>query len=412
MNILFISSLYSPDIQGGAEVILKSLAEGLASRGHQCSIICTSDHSGIKQERLNGTDVYRVGIRNIYWHYKTEGKGILSRMAWHSLDIFNPLMAHDVKKIILSIKPDIVNFHNLPGITSAAWLASHSCGVPSVQTLHDLYSICPSSDMLRGGTPCPTQCLKCKAFRLPHAFLSNKLSGVIGVSRYVLERHLHLGLFKEVANKTVIHNSCTPPSPSNVITSFPERRPPVAGFLGAVNEAKGVDLLLNSADELLHANRLKIRIAGHGDAEYTSRLQKRHSKNVSFLGFQSPDAFFQEIDFLVVPSRWNDTLPTVILEAFARGIPVVGSRRGGIPELVVDGKNGILFDPDEPRELQEILLQISSNFELLQNLRLSAMDGRFTHTDKDHWLHLHLSFFEKVIAGSEAKANSPIASRW
>lgn len=410
MNILFISSLYYPDIQGGAEIILQSLAEGLISKGHRCSIICTSSHSGIERENLNGVAVYRIGIKNIYWHYKAEGKGLVSRMLWHSMDIFNPLMARDIINIINSIKPDIVNFHNLPGITSAAWLSAHRCGTPSVQTLHDLYGICPSSDMLKDGTPCATQCFKCKLFRLPHPLLSNKVSGVIGVSHYVLERHLQLGLFKEVVNTAVIHNCCTPPSQSNAITSSSERRPPVAGFLGTVSEAKGVDLLLSSANELLQAGQLEIHIAGHGDAEFTSQLQKRHNKNVLFLGFQPADIFFQKIDFLVVPSRWNDTLPTVILEAFARGIPVVGSRRGGIPELIADGKNGILFDPNEPRELQKILFQLSNNCELLQNLKQFTMNQRFTHTNKNQWLDLHLSFFEKAIASSKVKANSPIVS--
>jgi glycosyltransferase involved in cell wall biosynthesis len=51
---------------------------------------------------------------------------------------------------------------------------------------------------------------------------------------------------------------------------------------------------------------------------------------------------------MLVPSRWYEAAPRVILEAFARGVPVVASDFGALPELVQDGVNGLLVPPDDP----------------------------------------------------------------
>ena len=62
--------------------------------------------------------------------------------------------------------------------------------------------------------------------------------------------------------------------------------------------------------------------------------QTKADKRIRWLGFVNQAQFFQEIDILVVPSIWHDTAPLVILEAYSHGIPVLGSNRGGIPELI------------------------------------------------------------------------------
>jgi len=68
-----------------------------------------------------------------------------------------------------------------------------------------------------------------------------------------------------------------------------------------------------------------------------------------------PEDFLPEIDVLVVPSVWDEPLPTVVVEAFTHGVPVIGSRRGGIPELIEDGRTGLLFDPAQPGSLEAAL---------------------------------------------------------
>jgi glycosyltransferase involved in cell wall biosynthesis len=74
-----------------------------------------------------------------------------------------------------------------------------------------------------------------------------------------------------------------------------------------------------------------------------------------------PEAVVETIgkyDALVVPSVWLETGPLVVLEAFAAGVPVIGSRLGGIAEMVRDGVDGFLFKPGNPSDLAYDIEQI------------------------------------------------------
>ncbi len=64
---------------------------------------------------------------------------------------------------------------------------------------------------------------------------------------------------------------------------------------------------------------------------------------------------------MVVPSIWLENSPLVIHEAFQAGVPVVGARIGGIPDLITDGLNGRLYDPQSPDELARVLQSLIDN---------------------------------------------------
>lgn len=80
---------------------------------------------------------------------------------------------------------------------------------------------------------------------------------------------------------------------------------------------------------------------------------------IIFTGFVARETlpyYYAAADVVVVPSLFPDPLPTVVLEALACGVPVIGSRRGGIPEMIQDGKWGILVD--DPTKTQNLAGQI------------------------------------------------------
>ena len=77
---------------------------------------------------------------------------------------------------------------------------------------------------------------------------------------------------------------------------------------------------------------------------------------------------------VVVPSEWYENCPMSVLEAMAYGKPVVGSRMGGIPELVEDGKTGLLFEAGNVNELTSVLDRLMSSAELRQS-RWAWLDG-------------------------------------
>ncbi|MBU2818033.1 glycosyltransferase family 4 protein, partial [Acidithiobacillus ferrooxidans] len=68
-----------------------------------------------------------------------------------------------------------------------------------------------------------------------------------------------------------------------------------------------------------------------------------------------------QVDIVVVPSLWQEPLGLVVAEALAFGKPVIASKRGGIPEMIKDGENGLLFEPNRPEDLQESLHRLGSD---------------------------------------------------
>ncbi len=83
-------------------------------------------------------------------------------------------------------------------------------------------------------------------------------------------------------------------------------------------------------------------------------------QSASLARFDDADtaAVYRELDLLVVPSIWLENSPLVIHEAFQAGVPVVGARMGGISDLITDGHNGRLYDPESPDELAGILQSV------------------------------------------------------
>jgi glycosyltransferase involved in cell wall biosynthesis len=123
----------------------------------------------------------------------------------------------------------------------------------------------------------------------------------------------------------------------------------VAGVAANLEYWKGIDVLLDAAR--LAQNPVRLEIYGVG-SEKGELERKAAGLDAHFNGFvRDPLA---SLDVLVQPSR-ADNLPLAILEAMAAGLPVIGTRTGGIPELVVDGETGLLVAPERPDELAAAL---------------------------------------------------------
>jgi glycosyltransferase involved in cell wall biosynthesis len=198
--------------------------------------------------------------------------------------------------------------------------------------------------MMRKGKPCARSCAACKPFSLiKRRATRDAVTVAVGVSAFTLERHCAGGFFAH-CERVVIGNQIQPipeaargaPAPGRV--RF--------GYLGRLEPAKGIDRLLEAWATL--EPRPQLVIAGTGTPEYTAALQERfRHQALTFLGWTAADPFLAErIDCLVVPSVFNEPFGRVVIEAYAHGLPVVASKRGGMGELVVEGETGRQFDPD------------------------------------------------------------------
>ncbi len=177
------------------------------------------------------------------------------------------------------------------------------------------------------------------------------------------------------------------------------------GFLGRLSKSKGVDILI-SAFKKIHREfpDAQLHIAGNGiEGENLRRLVEDLDiqERVFFIGSISANEvrkFMASLNFLVVPSRM-DNLPTVALEALSTGTPVIGSDSGGIPDIIKDGYNGLLFKNENINDLCEKMEQILSDKNSRQNL---SMNARTSFEDKFS-IHSLMPGFEQLINNEFSK---------
>jgi glycosyltransferase involved in cell wall biosynthesis len=152
-------------------------------------------------------------------------------------------------------------------------------------------------------------------------------------------------------------------------------------FVGRSTFIKGMHVVVEAVKLLSTDLPIKVTFFRSGvdweQENYGRNLQKQIEGDKRFeLKYNVPNSQLVEMlagyDACVVPSLWLETGPLTVLEAFAAGIPVIGSRLGGIAELVRDGIDGLLFEPGNSRELAAIIKRIAKDRDLIQKLRINV----------------------------------------
>lgn len=185
-------------------------------------------------------------------------------------------------------------------------------------------------------------------------------------------------------------------------------------FLGRIDPTKGAQVLLEAL-RLDHNLPVEVDIYGVSQSEAGARhfAELRRiaagDERVRFLAALPSDQVIgalADYDALVVPSQWPETGPLVVLEAFAAGVPVIGSHFGGIPELVADGKDGLLVRQyASPSAWLETLRRIAAEPALLTKLRAGIRPPRRTIEAAQDFLVIYQELLRSA-AGSPERSGS------
>jgi glycosyltransferase involved in cell wall biosynthesis len=142
-------------------------------------------------------------------------------------------------------------------------------------------------------------------------------------------------------------------------------------YRGGILPFKGLHIL-TKALKSLNNPRINLSIWGDGELDYKEKIKNDLPNNVLFKGRYNPielKSILKDVDIGIIPSLWEEPGILTGLEFLAAGIPVIASRIGWLPEHIVDGVNGFLFEPGQPEELASIIGKIAANPGILENLR-------------------------------------------
>ncbi|AFH65295.1 glycosyl transferase family 1 [Paenibacillus mucilaginosus K02] len=342
MRVVIMNSLYSPDIIGGAEISTQILAETLSKRGMEVSVVTVGAQSrsaGVIQDTVNGVDVIRLPHNNLYWLGDSKNKGSLSKVARRLIDIYNPLQIEEVRRVLRTIKPDLIHTQNLSGLGTGVWKVASELNIPVVHTLRDYSLLSPMS------TTNIHPMIKGLYKQLPMKF-SRGVSAVIGISSHILNKHVQSGLFAP-SNKYVIPNAVDGDirvTPKEVNTGSL-----VIGCFGRLESEKGVQYLVEAVKKLPRDMVQKVYICGEGGMKEQLVKDCGSDDRFVFTGKVPPAEarrLMGEVDISIVPSTWDEPFGRVIIESYQVGTPVFASTVGGIPDVVTKPED-CLFKPGD-----------------------------------------------------------------
>jgi len=320
MRLALISSLLPPDSLGGAEAYVALEAASLAER-HDVVIL-----TGSPEAALDGLPVVRLPRLPSLASSAPFG----GRLLWHALDQWLPQVHVAVARELHRIQPDVVLTHHPQGLSSAVFTAVAAHRAPHVHTAHDLNLLCARMTMTRDGEFCGGRCATCRVQRTIRGGAARLgLSRLIAVSRYICERHIRGGVVARERAETIRLGAESGTARQRGVGDAPL----TLGFIGSVAKHKGIHTLLEAFARSDEPWRLVV--AGSGELKREVVEASGRDPRITYLGHvggERKDAFFDQLDLVVIPSEWEEPATFVAVEAAVRGLPAVVSHRGGLPE--------------------------------------------------------------------------------
>ena len=457
MKILTVVHGFPPHAQGGSEIVAELQTRTLREQYGDTVFVMTREHDTSAPEYRVRTE-HRDG-QTIAWINNTFRS---TRSFAETYD--NPAITQIAANLIEAFAPDVAHVHHLTCLSTGIVPLLARCGVPCFVTLHDYWLLCHRGQLLdcdlqRCAGPEPSGCDRClgdaagvgragfafaAAWRGLERAVPPKTARALqtagrGLARVVgradasaAEAARHLDHMREICSlvthflapsesirQRYIEFGIEPDRITRAPCGFDHRPFRLAtrtvsdtlrvGFFGSLMVSKAPHLLLE-AFRALSPSSASLELFGdpvayHGDDSYRAQLAPlMRAPGVRSRGTIFHDAVpaaLASLDLLVVPSVWPENSPLVIPEAFLAGVPVVASRIGGIPEVVTDGVNGLLFEPGSRVELERALRRLLDEPDLLPRLRRGLPEVRTIAED--------VAFTRQLYGSHRDTAPRPVA---
>jgi glycosyltransferase involved in cell wall biosynthesis len=284
---------------------------------------------------------------------------IVKRMNAFWGGVYNVRSYYEMRRLLKKDRPAVVHIHGVyPMFSPSVLVACRREGVPVVMTVHNYNLTCPTWYHVYKGQVCEDcvggheyRCVlkNCRnnilestayalrsgvarRFRLFH----DNVSVLIALTPFAKGKLLQAG-FREDQIVVVPNPASVKDAPTNASAGE------YVALAARLSPEKGIDTFLAAATQMPD---VPFKVAGDGPV--LAEMKAKAPRNVEFLGRLGPNElpnFYERSRMVVVASLWFEQFPMVVLEAMARGLPVIASRIGGLPGIVEEGVTGILFKP-------------------------------------------------------------------
>lgn len=367
-SVLLVAHGFVPHNFAGVEIYTHALAAALAQRCRRVAVLYpVADPAvrapAVRRAAVDGLEVFELAA--------PPGDALGTLVHSEKEAAFGALLAAEGF--------EVVHFqHTFHGLPMSLLRVAKRAGAGVALTLHDFWFLCPRTHLylaeehrLCAGPAPDGRCERCiaggrwdalpeaerdacrrfVALRHEHAReLLDEVDVVSAPSRFVAETFARHGLG---GGRIEVH-----PLGVRPLAALPRRQghPLTFGYLGTIQPLKNVLALVEAFSALRGDVRLELH--GHGPEQAVEELRRRATDpRIAYRGPYAPGdlpSLLAGMDAVVVPSIVESYCFTV-REALGAGVPVIASRVGGIPDAVVDGVNGLLFDPRDPAELRRKL---------------------------------------------------------
>ncbi len=379
LTVLHINKMHH--ILGGAEFVYFTTSELLEKHGHKSIFFSVRHQRNIPAE----TEEYFVPCIEL-----ERNKGLFNYIK-ASLNVFYSFKSRKyLARLLDNYSIDIAHIHNIHRQMSPSILHElKKRNIPVVMTLHEHKMVCPSFLLLAHGQTCEAcrngryynairvRCVKGSFMRSLLAMLEEYLhfyimdvyknvDVFIAPSMFLKNKHEEMGFRKKLVHlpypldlKKYNNFYLNTPFNSDHKVRF--------AYFGRLVKEKGVLTLMDAISLLSQdvKDRIELRIIGDGPArkEMEAMVNRGGHRVVHFTGFLEGERLYKEVSsahIIVIPSEWYENYPVSVMEAFALGKPVIGSRIGGIPEMVKDSVTGLTFNPGDAddlcRKMEELIM--------------------------------------------------------
>lgn len=362
----------------GSEMAFMQQTALLASHGHEVAhftldehalTTCAAQHHYFAPPNLRSLLWGKLPAKLLNRLYAVEKRMVFRKQA---------ILKH-FKQAIADFQPDIVHFHTVGELkTPEMFAVPKAMGIPNVLTLHLSWAACPAEHLLKGGcTPCDGICAQeasagasCHTFgcipnplsrffnvrefrrMVQHNTLSQCFDHILTPSQAMADLMIHTRQMP-AERLSVVYNATHPALLA--ITPEASKLPEKTFFLAPtrLRTYKGIWLLLETFSQLPD---IPLVLVGDGPEKqavknYISRHGLHHVRLIEWQSGEDLWQLYRACYAVIIPSLLFEALGLVIAEGFAHGKPAIGSRRGGIPELIRHNETGLLFDPDRPEAL-------------------------------------------------------------